>query len=301
MPCYRPNQAYRTLETTSNDKRKIVFRKPEAYSYPLLLPCGQCIGCRLEHSLMWAIRCKHEAELHDQNSFITLTYSDEHLPWDGSLVKQHFQKFMKKLRRAYPQKTIRYYMCGEYGEKFTRPHYHANLFGIDFPDKEIHEENEGVLTYTSEQLGSLWGKGFATVMEFDFHTAAYTARYIMKKVNGDKKEQHYTTSCRHTGNLINLQPEYATMSRKPGLAKKWYQIYKTDVFPSDYLIHKNKKVKVPRYYDQLFESEEDIELIKIQRKKRAIKQKENNTPERLQVREKVKQLQLKQLERKYET
>lgn len=299
MPCFKPIKAWRTLENTSNNKKAIAFTKSAAYSHPIHLPCGQCIGCRLARSLSWAIRCVHEAQLHQQNTFITLTYSPEHLPWDGSLVKSHFQDFMKRLRFHSPQK-IRYYMCGEYGESFTRPHYHACLFGRDFPDKEIFNECEGILTYQSEELEKLWGKGFCTLSDFNFETAAYCARYITKKITGDQAENHYQTTCVHTGNPIQLQSEYSTMSRNPGIASDWYHKYTSDIYPSDYLIHQNRKVTVPRFYDTLYGVDHDLEAIKYRRKQNARKQLANNTPERLHVREQIKQLNYKQLKRTYE-
>lgn len=194
-------------------------------------------------------------------------------------------------------------MCGEYGENFTRPHYHICLFGLNFPDREIHEENEGILTYTSSILETIWGKGFCTIGELNFETAAYTARYVLKKINGPKKEDHYQTTCAHTGNLINLEPEYNTMSRRPGIAADWYHKYKTDVYPSDVLIHNNIPVKIPRFYDNLLEREDPEQLLiqKAKRKKIARKGLKDNTPARLAVREKVKQLTLTQLKRNYET
>lgn len=249
---------------------------------------------------MWAIRSVHEAQEHDQNSFITLTYSEEMLPWDGSLIKSHFQTFIRDLRYAFNPTKVRYYMCGEYGEKLSRPHYHACLFGIDFPDKEIWSENEGILTYTSPMLERIWGKGFCTLGELNFDTAAYTARYITKKVMGDQSQDHYQTTCVHTGNLINLEPEYTTMSRKPGVGLTWFEKYKTDVYPSDFLIHSGHQIKVPRYYDNQL-PEDHLEDFKKLRKQRAFKDRENNTPERLAVREKIKTLKLKQLTRSYET
>jgi len=301
MPCYKPLEAWRSLELTSSGKNKIVFKKPATSLVAINLPCGQCIGCKLDRSLMWAIRSVNEAQLHTQNCFITLTYAEEHLPWDGSLVISHFQKFIRRLRKSYPTVTIRYFMCGEYGEKFKRPHYHACLFGIDFPDKEIWKETEGILTYTSESLEKEWQKGFCTLGELNFETAAYTARYITKKINGNMAEQHYQTTCPYTGNTINLHPEYTCMSRRPGIASDWYKKYKTDIYPSDFLIHGNKKVKVPRYYDNLYDIDtDDLEVIKIQRKENARKFRKDNTPERLAVREKIKQLNYKQLTRSYE-
>lgn len=299
MPCYKPLKAWRTYEKTSNGKNKIAFGSPEGAATPIQLPCGTCIGCKLDRSLSWAIRCIHESQTHNQNSFITLTYAPEHLPTDGSLLHTHFQIFIRELRRQHPSHTIRYYMCGEYGEKLSRPHYHACLFGIDFPDKVIWNENEGILTYTSDILQNIWGRGHCTVGELNFHTAAYTARYITKKITGNQAEEHYTTTCSVTGNIIHLASEYNTMSRRPGIAYKWFEKYHTDVYPSDFLIHNGAKVKVPRYYDNQI-PEELLEKQKLKRKKNARKLIKENTPERLATREKCKQLKYKQLTRNYE-
>ncbi|MEO5355656.1 MAG: hypothetical protein H7835_21005, partial [Magnetococcus sp. XQGC-1] len=93
---------------------------------------GQCVGCRLERSRQWAIRVMHEASQHEHNCFITLTYNDDNLPANGSLNYRHFQNFMKRLRKYYVEFTVRFYMCGEYGENFARPHYHACIFAIMF-------------------------------------------------------------------------------------------------------------------------------------------------------------------------
>jgi len=299
MPCYRPLKAWRSLDDTPNGKKAIVFQKSANSTHSLTLPCGQCIGCKLDRSLMWAIRCVHESQLHSQNSFITLTYAPEQLPSDGSLVKYHFQDFMKRLRFSFKHQKIKYYMCGEYGEKFTRPHYHACLFGIDFPDKEILQEKEGILLYSSTTLDKLWSHGHTSIGDVTFETAAYCARYIQKKITGQNAEQHYYRTCEHTMNLIPVQPEYSHMSN--GIGKEFMYKYQSDLYPSDFAIYKNRKIKLPRYYDELYDKKsENLEAIKLARKQRARKQLKENTPERLAVREKFKTLQLKRLTRSYE-
>lgn len=192
-------------------------------------------------------------------------------------------------------------MCGEYGEKLSRPHYHICLFGLDFQDKEVFKNEEGILTYTSDTLEEIWGKGFCTTGELNFQTAAYTARYIAKKITGKKAEEHYQTLDPTTGELIQLEPEYNRMSLKPGIGAEWFEHYQSDVFPSDFLIHKGQKIKTPRYYDKLHEiTGADMEIIKKRRIIRARKDAENNTPERLAVREKIKCLKFNQLQRNLE-
>lgn len=302
MPCYKPLKGYRSKVKNETGKRSIVFNPRMGYvDQPQDVPCGQCIGCRLERSRQWAIRCVHEASLHAENCFITLTYAPEHLPPDGSLKKRDFQLFMKRLRKKYNTR-IRFFHCGEYGTEKGRPHYHACLFGFDFPDKELWSERNGVKLYTSKELLSLWEhKGHVTIGEVTFESAAYVARYIMKKINGDRAEEHYTLTDPETGQITQLQPEYTTMSRRPGIAKEWYDKFASDVFPSDFIVMRNMKIKPPKYYDRLYEITDPTNYLqtKLQRKIKA-KLNTDNTPERLQVKQRVKIKQLQKLKRGYE-
>lgn len=193
-------------------------------------------------------------------------------------------------------------MCAEYGENFNRPHYHACLFGLDFTDKDPIREQEGIILYNSPTLDEIWGKGFTSIGDVTFETAAYTARYITKKITGAEQHDHYQKTCEHTGNLISLEPEYTNMSLRPGIGKSWYDNYKSDLYPSDFAIHNNRKIKIPRYYDKIMELEGgDIEKIKQKRRKKAARLAANNTPERLETREKLQHLKFKQLKRSYET
>lgn len=278
---------------------------------PVNLPCGQCTGCRLEHSRHWAIRCMHEAQLHLSNCFITLTYDDKHLPENGSLVKSDFQKFMKLLRYYDGGKnTIRYYHCGEYGEQFKRPHYHAILFGLDFPDKQVFRVRDGIRLYTSEALSRIWGKGFVTIGDVTFESAAYVARYVTKKITGDRKEKistytglkHYEKLIPETGEVVEIEAEYATMSRRPGIGRAWYEQFKKEVFPSDEVIMRGKKLKPPRYYTSLYQIDEPAAHLALKRKrlKAAQKHADNNTIERLYVRETVQRAKQSLLLRGYE-
>ena len=177
MACYHPLIAYRSREKSKNGKYGLSFSiKNGYYDLKVQVPCGQCIGCRLEKSRQWAIRCVHEAQMHEENCFITLTYNKESLPADGSLRKRDFQLFMKRLRKECGE-GIRYYMCGEYGAKYERPHYHICLFGYDFKDKYIWDERDKVPLYRSTKLEKLWTLGFSTIGEVTFQSAAYVAPY----------------------------------------------------------------------------------------------------------------------------
>lgn len=205
MPCYSPLEAWRPVKSTRSKNPFIFSYHPEkcsSVSPDLTLPCGQCIGCRLERSRQWAVRCVHEASLHKRNCFITLTYNNDHLPEDRGLHYDHFQLFMKRLRKKYGE-GIRFYMCGEYGEKLGRPHFHACLFNHDFSDKTPWKTTEtGFKLFRSKELEELWPYGYSSVGAVSFESAAYVARYIMKKVNGEAAEMHYTF-CRsiHRGDI----------------------------------------------------------------------------------------------------
>lgn len=287
---------------TANGKVGITFKPEDSNGQTLELPCGQCIGCRLERSRQWAIRCVHEASFHDHNSFITLTYNDDHLPPDGSLSVEHWQKFMKRLRFHHRPKKFRYFHCGEYGSKLGRPHYHACLFGLDFDDKQIFRQSEGATLYTSSKLDEIWGKGYTTVGDVTFESAAYVARYIMKKVTGEAAEDHYEKVDPITGEIHRIKPEYTTMSRRPGLGQGWIEKYMSDVYPSDEVVllrnGKSFRMKPPKYYNGRFEirDAEAMEAIRTKRKKLA-RQKEDNSPERLAQRHIVKLAQVDQLKR----
>lgn len=301
MPCYHPLIGYRSKELTKNGKRKLVFNVKYAVDDgEITVPCSQCIGCRLDRSRQWAMRCVHESQMHEQNCFITLTYNEENLPYPPSLNHRHFQLFMKRFRKKFPDDTIRFYQCGEYGDENKRPHYHAIIFGFDFPDKTLWKESKnGDNYYVSDVLNELWGKGYAIIGSVTFESAAYVARYIMKKVTGDDQEEHYKCVDEDSGEVFDLKPEYTAMSRRPGIGKKWYDEYKKDVYPSDFVVLRGKKMKPPKYYDSLLEKEdgEEHDYIKYQRElKNAVYEKEQ-TYDRLVAKEKVKYQQIQTLKR----
>ena len=290
MACFKPLEGYRKIGGG------VTFKRSESTGIFQSVPCGQCIGCRLDYGLMWGMRCVHEAREHDQNCFITLTYDDEHLPYGGSLVKEHHQKFMKKLRRRIEPRKIKAYLAGEYGEKLGRPHYHACLFGYDFPDKKLYRREPYPL-YTSEILESLWGKGFCSVGELTFESAAYTARYCLKKVTGKRREEHYTRVVLETGELIHLVPEYAAISN--GIGKEWYLKFGKQAFAYDEIIHEGRRRKPPRYYEEMLcrDEPELYEKVKTERMRFAKAHASDNTYERLRDKEIVKMAQAGMLKR----
>lgn len=244
----------------SDGSVKFVSRNKAGVEGTLELPCGQCIGCRLERSRQWAMRCLHEASLYDRNAFITLTYDDSHLPPGGSLSYPDFQRFMKRLRRRIGSK-VRFYAGGEYGEQGTiRPHFHACLFGYDFPDKIFFKRSaSGDKLYTSKLLESLWPYGISSVGDVTFQSAAYIARYCVAKRTGDAAKSWYACDefVDEDGVIRDsVTPEFNRMSLKPGIGSRWLEKFKTDVYPRDYVVVNGVKVKPPKYYDVLFERED---------------------------------------------
>ncbi len=284
----------------------------------LRLPCGRCIGCRLERSRQWAMRCVHEASLYENNCFITLTYDDENLPVDGSLNLKHFQDFMKRLRSRFSESPIRFFHCGEYGSAckvcglsrprcscvsfipgIGRPHYHACLFNFDFADRVHFKKVKDTILYTSADLASLWTFGFSTVGNVSFESAAYVARYIVKKITGDIAQEHYSVFSRDTGEVFQVVPEYTTMSRRPGIARDWYEKFSDDVFPDDFVVLRGRRMKPPRFYDSIYEIDDPDEYARLKevRVQEALARAADSTYERLRDREVVKTAQVFSLQR----
>lgn len=286
MACFRPLHAFKVKRRDGGIGKYDIVWKRVSDCIPVDLPCGQCSGCRLERSRQWAVRCMHEASLYDRNIFVTLTYSDDFLPYDGSLVKRDFVLFLKKLRFQFGE-GIRFYMCGEYGENFGRPHYHAILFNFDFDDKVLFTVRNDCKYYTSVTLDSIWSKGQCLISDVTFNSAAYVARYVMKKVTGDPDmvDNHYQ------GRI----PEYNNMSRGSkklgtgGIGKGWFEKYKGDVYPSDEVIVNGKSTRPPRFYDNLLDSS-DPDMLASLKIKRRLEAPEwiDNDGKRLLVKEEVK-------------
>ena len=296
MPCYHPLSGYRSREGTITQSPRFAIDDNK-----IQVKCGQCIGCRLAYSRNWAIRCMHEASMWENNCFITLTYNEESLPKWGTLQLEDFQKFMKRLRKKFGA-GIRYFHCGEYGERFRRPHYHACLFNFDFPDRELWTVRDDVRLDVSDSLSRLWKFGHTSVGNVTFESAAYVARYVVKKINGRMAIPHYETFDEDTGEVFDRKKEYVTMSRRPGIAYSWFQQFKKDVYPSDEVIVRGVPCNPPKYYDTLYEltNPEGFESLKFSRQDKAKKFRDNTTRERLAVREEVQRLRLNLLKRGYE-
>lgn len=290
LACFHPLKAIDTGNLTENGKKALRIvsdswlmdfetrnKKPFPADKILKLPCGQCSGCRIQRSREWANRCMLELQYHDSAFFVTLTYDDAHVPRSYyadpetgeamtslTLVKRDFQLFMKRLRKKFSDDKIRFFMAGEYGGQTFRPHYHAIIFGLHLDDLSLYKKSpQGFSYYNSPSLQSCWCDldgnpiGFAVVAEVTWETCAYTARYVMKKLTGDEA-QFYTD--------FNIQPEFTLMSRKPGIARQYYdehpEIYKKE-FINVSTEKGGLKFRPPRYYDKLFDLEHPEEMAAI--------------------------------------
>lgn len=311
MPCYYPLTAWKSVERHERTGKHLLTFNPHkalVQGTALRLPCGQCIGCRLKRSEQWGMRCMHEAKMHDQNCMVTLTFDDEHVRASHSLFKGNddepgdFSKFIQDLRNYARRKAggrkIRYAGNGEYGDVGGRPHHHGLLFGWDFPDKRYYMTRKGNPVFKSELLDSLWGKGMCEIGSVTHKSAAYIARYCLKKITGERAEAHYFRQSPIDGGWYQVEPEFFVTSRRPGIGSTWFDKFASDCFPSDFLVVDGRKVPVPAYYLGKLDELGQVP-VKRARKRKAIQpaQRWNNTPERLAVREEVRKAKLKTLTR----
>lgn len=292
MPCYHPITGYRA------ENGSIVFSELRRHgsTTEITIACGQCVGCRLERSRIWAMRAVHEAKMYKRNCFITLTYNDENLPDRGRLKYEDFVLFMKRLRKKHGE-NIRFYMCGEYGD-LDRPHYHAIIFNHDWKDKTYFKtSNSKEKIYTSEDLTKIWGLGHASTGDATFESAAYIARYCMQKINGERAEEHYKRY--DFLGEYSLVPEFNEMSRKPGLGGDWLKFHMKDVYTNDKIIINGKETNVPKFYDKILKrlDPEKLRDFKEVREWNGYQQRADNTPERLLVKEQVTIAKIQQLKR----
>ncbi|WNK14348.1 MAG: replication initiator protein [Microvirus sp.] len=257
--CTRPLPARRV-----NGQIEFLGRSPTERFYnnkaaTLQIPCGQCAECRLKRSREWAVRCMHESSLHRDNCFITLTYSDDNLD-SPSLNYKHFSDFMKRLRKKYPRDHLSYFVCGEYGETnpstgikdggIYRPHFHAILFGFNFPDRQPVKMIGRSDLFKSDILDKLWKKGNCKIGDVTFESCAYVARYAMKKVTGDLAQSHYTIIT-PDGEIIEREPEMLHMSKRPAIGRMWFERYGRHAYAHDSVIARGVEMQPPRYYDKL--------------------------------------------------
>lgn len=291
MSCLGPLTGYWSKTVNPSGKRSLVFRKEDSLSgVPVQVPCGQCINCRIQRTANWAARLVHESKSHEVNTFVTLTYDDKNLPSDGSLNHRDFQLFMKRLREKSDFK-FKFYMCGEYGGRTARPHYHAILFGCDFPDRRYYKTNSnGDRLDVSQSLEETWELGLCTVGDVTYQSASYVAGYVQQKIVGLAKDDYY----------MGRKPEYGLGSN--GLGKDYVRKYGNKLLELDNIIIDGRKVRVPRYYDFLNEMVDPARLavVKRERRRKALSHKEDLSNRRSWTREQVALRRLKERSRDYD-
>lgn len=267
MACFYPLRGYMAIEPNENGKRPIVFSHRKGYiDIGYDIPCGQCGGCRKDKAKSWAVRCQHEASQHDDNCFVTLTY--EHAP--RSLIKKDFVLFMKRLRKQFGN-GVRFFHVGEYGEKFGRPHHHVLFFGLDFKDKVELPTSGDCQLYRSPMLERLWQFGFSSIGDVTPRSVAYCTQYCYKKITGYEAKAYYD------GRL----PEYVTMSRRPGIGKKWIDKFGDETYRDDNVMVSGFPQKPPKFYDKKLEEKNKKLYIKIKaERKEAIKKIDRGDGER---------------------
>lgn len=306
MPCNSPLRAYQPL---GGGPVSFVERRD---CRTLDLPCGRCRGCRLDRSRSWAVRCVHESQMHEFNSFITLTYADEHLPPSRSLRYPDFQDFMKRLRQwVYRQEVklnvpadertkVRYFVAGEYGDRDGRPHYHAILFGVGFLDRVFFKKSgSGHRVYRSPALEALWPFGYSSIGDVTFESAAYVARYVMKKELGEEAGPRRCIVDVTTGEMVERDHEFCHMSLKPGIAASWLEKFGSDVYPAGMVTMNGGEIKPPRFYEKWFKSADPVsfEDLAYEREILSRARSADNTTERLKVKEAVLQARVAFLKR----
>lgn len=233
------------------------------------VPCGQCIECRLAKSREWANRIICESVLSRNNMFLTLTYDDKHLPKGrgsfATLVPDHLKKFCKDLRRYceyhFNHTGIRFYGAGEYGSTSLRPHYHICLFNL--PDDLIRQNIyykksfNGDLYFNNPILEQIWDRGYAVAADLCYKSAAYVARYTVKKISGKAAADHYA--------ILGIEPEFARMSRRPGIGRDFFEKHKDEIYETDSLYLPSVGKQSPsKYFDKLYalENPEVMESIR---------------------------------------
>lgn len=309
---YKPR--YARLDIPPRDYyalKKLSFHNSE-FREEIEVGCGHCLGCRLDHADMWTTRITMEAKTWNKCCFVTLTYNTPNLPYSHgkpSLKKKHLQDFLKRLRyynkgidewvnpkTGEYENPIRYYACGEYGPKGGRPHYHIAIFNWEPDDLKLYKLNKhGDPIFKSKKLQKIWGMGFVTVEELNYHTASYIARYVQKKAGIEPIKRQYTGKIkkewaiderngqafekhiREQKTIKKLQePEFQVMSRAVGIGRKYWEENKEKIKRNNGIMIKlDDKVKIkpiPKYFKKLWETEdwEEYYAWKYERSKQGI-------------------------------
>lgn len=208
------------------------------YPEGLLVPCGKCLACRIAKRREWQLRMLHELACHDDAVFVTMTYDDNHLPENSSLSVSDLQKFFKRLRKELKKfgRSIRYYACGEYGDRFGRPHYHAIIYGLS-----LRPEDKMVVR-------AKWPMGLVHFGTAEPNSIGYVAQYIDKKFTGDMAKQEYDDKGR--------QPVFKVCSL--GIGKDFMFNHATQLIEMGKCTVKGKYVSLPRYYVNKLDMDKEV-------------------------------------------
>lgn len=292
MPCNKPLSGYKDRRTGG-----FTHNRNSSDGTSMVVPCGRCMGCRIDKARWWTVRVAHEAQLHDESVFITCTYSDDHLPDPPSVSKRDFQLFMKRLRKALGADRIRFFACGEYGGSGGRPHYHAIIFGQAFrEDRYLWAVTpKGTQEYRSPLLETTWGKGHCTLSDVTPQSGGYVARYTMKKTATNRERINA-----QTGEIYYVDEEFLAMSRRPGIGSDWFAKFRSELFPNDFCIINGTRMPLPPYYwnkllnegNQIQQTYELTEEARVNRKENLYKAVEAGelNPDRLATKEEILRL-----------
>lgn len=201
----------------------------------------------------------HEMKKYEQSIFLTLTYDEDNLPENSSLQKRDVQLFLKSLRRALEPRHVRYFLSGEYGDKFGRPHYHIILFNVSPFEKIFHFEQKR----KGEYIGycDCWKYGLVYCGNVTEDSACYVAKYTTKKLKGKGSKEFYDAH--------GLTPEFALMSRRPGIGSDFVNEYSDELVQHNSVISKGKEYKLPRYYaNKLAVKKSLVEVTRLNRERR---------------------------------
>lgn len=287
--------AWKAKKPGKTGKFPLVFSASEALTpdRSIQIPCGQCIGCRLERSRQWAMRCLHEMKTNASSgsAFLTLTYDEKNLPPNGTLVPQHLQSFMKRLRHWRP-KGLRFFACGEYGGITMRPHFHVLLLNTCFPDAKrrlmfassFRPGDPRKETYASAELSQLWTCGQSVIGDVTFESCCYVTAYCTGRVTGERELAHYG----------GRKPEFAVMSRRPGLGSDFFDRFHAELYAHDSAVVRGREAPLTRFYDNRMErlDSERLEDVKVIRRRRAVRNKPDNTSRRRWTKERLATLTL---------
>lgn len=189
------------------------------------VPCGHCLACRIARTREWTVRLLHESEFWDDTLFVTLTYDDEHLPPNRSLVPRDLTLFFKRLRKDLGKRLIKYYACGEYGDTFGRPHYHSIIFGLSPKDIKLIDDN--------------WSQGFVKIGTVTYDSCRYVAGYVQKKLYGKASKEYEEKG---------IVAPFSRMSKGIGLSyidKYWNKLYDMNT-----VTVRGVPMGLPRYYQK---------------------------------------------------